>query len=165
MPAPKPGLPCLQPPVDLPASKVGPTPHTGSPASIQAARAPSCATGWACHHIHTHVWPWETTHLFHSLSMSGNDSARSKERATTTGDTQEAPELARHHISHTCHSTAFHVLSTRIAEPLAGWEAPPCSCKATLLLLCTRCTNRYSCACAHGMHLRAPELFSTMGFS
>ena len=30
---------------------------------------------------------------------------------------KRSPELARHCISHTCHSTAFHVLSTWIAEP------------------------------------------------
>ena len=44
-----------------------------------------------CHCIHTHVWHEETTHLFHSLSMSRNNNTRSLEHATTTGDTQEVP--------------------------------------------------------------------------
>ena len=87
--------PCLEPPVGLPPSKAGPTPHTGSPASIQAAGAPSCVTGWACHHIHIHVWHWRTTCLFRSLIMSGNDNAHSKEHATTTGDTQEVPRACQ----------------------------------------------------------------------
>ena len=69
----------------------GPTPHTGSPASIQAAGAPSHATGQACCCIHTHVWPCKTTQPFCSLSMSGNDSAHSKQCVITTGDTQEVP--------------------------------------------------------------------------
>ena len=45
--------PCLEPPVGLPPSKAGPTPHTRSPASIQAVGEPSCVTGWALP-LHSH---------------------------------------------------------------------------------------------------------------
>ena len=106
--------PCLQPPGDLPPNKVGPTPHTRSPVSIQAAGAPSCETGRACCCIHTHVWPWETTHPFCSLSMSRNDSACSKEHATTTGDTQEVPRalqvLHKPHLAFHCLSRVIHMI-------------------------------------------------------
>ena len=100
--------PCLQPPVDQPPFKAGPIPHTGSPASIQAAGAPSCVTGWACCCIHTHVWHWGTTCPFHLLIMSGNDNARSLEHATTTGDTQEVPRDSQ--VPHKPH-LPFHCLS------------------------------------------------------
>ena len=58
--------------VDLIPSKAGPTLHTGSPASTQAAGPPSCITGLAHYCIHAHMQPWETTHLFCSLPMSRN---------------------------------------------------------------------------------------------
>ena len=103
---------CLQPPADLTTSKAGSVPHTGSPVSTQAAGAPSCATGLASHHIHTCMWPWGTTCLFHSLLMSRNNNAHSLEHATTTGDTQEVPRahqalhkprLPFHCLSHVIH--------------------------------------------------------------
>ena len=86
---------CLQPPADLTTSKAGSVPHTGSPASTQAAGAPSCATGLACHRVHTCMWPWETTCPFHSLIISRNNNAHSLEHATTTGDTQEVPRACQ----------------------------------------------------------------------
>ena len=91
-----------------------------------------------CHCIHTHVWHEKTTHPFHSLSMSGNNNAL-RSMQPPLGTLKRSPEHARCRISHTCHSTAFCVLSTQIAEPPAGWEAPLCSCNATPLLLCPRC--------------------------
>ena len=65
-----------------------------------------------CHCIHTHVWHEETTHPFHSLSMSGNNNACSLERATTTGDTQEVPRAFqvphRPHLPVHCLSCVVH---------------------------------------------------------
>ena len=63
---------CLQPPADLTPSKVGPMPHTRSPANTQAAGAPSCATGLACHHIHTCMQPWGTIKIDNTPSKSFN---------------------------------------------------------------------------------------------
>ena len=59
------------------------------------------------HCIHTHVWHDETTHLFHSLPMSGNDNSHSLEHATTTGDTQEVPRA--YQVPHKPH-LPFHCL-------------------------------------------------------
>ena len=61
-----------------------------------------------CHCIHTHMWHEETTHLFHSLSMSGNDNACSLECATTTEDTQEVPRACQ--VPHKLH-LPLHYLS------------------------------------------------------
>ena len=124
----------------------------------------------ACHHIHTHMWPWETTCPFCSLSMSRNDSAHSLEHATTTEDTQELPRAFQ-----VPHKPCLPLCS--LAKPLpftchphelqSPQQAGRHHCIAAKLhcrCLCTRCTNRCSSACAHGTHLRASELLSTVGF-
>ena len=99
---------CLQPPADLTTSKAGSVPHTGSPASTQAAGAPFCAIGLACHRVHTCMWLWETTCPFCSLIMSRNNNAHSLEHATTTGDTQEVPRACQvlHKLHMPLHSPA-----------------------------------------------------------
>ena len=47
------------------------------------------------HPIPAHVWPWELPCLPHSVPMSGNSSACSRECASTSGDYQEAPSACQ----------------------------------------------------------------------
>ena len=113
--------------------------------------------------IPAHVQPWEPPCLPHSIPMSGNGGACSREHASTSGDHQEAPELARCHISCACHAALstcpYCLLQSHFCTQQTASGTPSPLQLSSLLGLPSACQDLArgpSLSCQGGRVLHAP---------